>query len=84
MNMLIGLVLAGVTILFALQNAEPVEFRFLVWAFSLSRAFVVFIVLAIGMALGWILHSISMHRRTKRRRAAQSDKHGKTELEKDS
>jgi hypothetical protein len=36
-KLIAGLVLAGLLVLFAVQNAEPVEFRFLIWTFALSR-----------------------------------------------
>ena len=37
------------------QNTQVVEFRFLVWTISLSRALMLFGVLAIGVVAGWLL-----------------------------
>ena len=37
------------------QNTQVVEFRFLVWTISLSRALMLFGVLAIGFVAGWLL-----------------------------
>ena len=53
------LVLAGtlallLAILFA-QNYQVVEVRFLFWEVAMSRALMLLCVLAIGMALGWLL-----------------------------
>ena len=60
-----GLVLASLIVLFAVQNAEPVEFRFLIWTFALSRALMMFILLAIGVLLGWMMHAVSAYRERK-------------------
>ena len=37
------------------QNTQVVEFRFLAWSISLSRALMLFGVLAIGFVAGWLL-----------------------------
>jgi len=37
------------------QNTQVVEFRFLVWTISLSRALMLFGALAIGFVAGWLL-----------------------------
>jgi uncharacterized integral membrane protein len=63
-----GLVLAGLSVLFAIQNAEPVQFRFLLWSFSLSRALMMFILLAIGVLLGWMMHAVSTYRERRQSR----------------
>lgn len=59
----LGLVLAGLIVLFTLQNAEVVELRLLFWTWSMPRAVMIFGVLAIGILLGWILSSWLHHRR---------------------
>lgn len=61
-KLIAGLVLASLIVLFAVQNAEPVEFRFLIWTFALSRALIMFILLAIGVLLGWMMHAVSPYR----------------------
>lgn len=50
----IGLALLLLVLLFIVQNAAVVEIRFLLWKFSLSRSLMIFFVLAIGIAVGWI------------------------------
>ena len=37
------------------QNTEVVEFRFLMWKLSMSRALMLFGTLAIGIIAGWLL-----------------------------
>lgn len=62
-KLILGLVLAGVVVFFTLQNADTIELRFLIWTLAAPRAVMVFGVLAIGMAIGWILHSwLSRHK----------------------
>ena len=65
LKLIVGLVLAGLVVVFAIQNAEPVEFRFLIWSFALSRALMMFILLAVGMLLGWMLHALTTFRERK-------------------
>ena len=64
-KLIASLVLATLIVLFAVQNAEPVEFRFLIWTFALSRALVMFILLTIGVVLGWMMHAVSAYRERK-------------------
>ena len=42
-------------LIFVVQNTQVVEFRFLVWTISLSRALMLFGALAIGFVAGWLL-----------------------------
>lgn len=42
-------------LIFVVQNTEVVEFRFLLWRLSMSRALMLFGVLAIGIVAGWLL-----------------------------
>jgi uncharacterized integral membrane protein len=56
-KLLVGLILAGLAVLFILQNTEIVEVHLLFWKLSTSRALMILTVLAIGMAAGWFLHS---------------------------
>jgi len=50
----IGLALLVLVVIFVIQNAFAVDIRFLVWKVSMSRSLVILIVLAIGIAIGWI------------------------------
>lgn len=59
----LSLVLAGLTVLFIVQNVEVVEVRFLFWTLAMSLSLFVFLLFAIGVVVGWLLHSYSQHRR---------------------
>lgn len=47
--------LIAFVLIFVVQNTQVVEFRFLVWTLSMSRALMLFGTLAIGFAAGWLL-----------------------------
>jgi len=47
-----GLGLLILVALFTLQNTETVPISFLFWEFRISRAFMIFIVFAIGVLVG--------------------------------
>jgi len=49
-----ALVFAALLALFTLQNYEVVELRFLFWKLEMSRAIMIFGLLAAGVALGWL------------------------------
>lgn len=40
--------------IFIIQNAVVVDLKFLFWKISMSRSLMVFFVLGIGIAVGWI------------------------------
>jgi uncharacterized integral membrane protein len=47
--------LIAFVLIFVVQNTQVVEFRFLLWTFSISRALMLFGTLAIGFIAGWLL-----------------------------
>jgi uncharacterized integral membrane protein len=47
--------LTGVTVLFTVQNYEVVELKFLFWTLAMSRALMLFLILAVGITIGWLL-----------------------------
>jgi len=57
------LALAGflliLVVIFAVQNYDVVEIKFLFWSFRASRAIILFLTLMLGFALGWIVSLIS-------------------------
>lgn len=57
------IVLVALGIVFALQNVADVEVQFLLWSITLPRAVLLLVVLAVGIAIGAILHSIHVRRR---------------------
>jgi putative membrane protein len=64
LRLVLGLILAGLIVLFTLQNAEMVELRFLFWTWSMPRAVMIFGVLVTGILLGWILSSWIHHKKS--------------------
>ncbi len=59
------LVLSAIVLIFITQNVAAVEVTFLLWSISLSRALLIFFTLAIGILIGWFLHSYVEHRHAK-------------------
>lgn len=53
-NIIFACLIAFVLII-VVQNTQVVEFQFLVWTISMSRALMVFGALAVGFIGGWIL-----------------------------
>lgn len=53
-KLIIGLTLLALVVVFIIQNAVAVDIRFLIWKVSMSRSLIILIVLAIGIAIGWI------------------------------
>ena len=47
--------LIAFVLIFVLQNTQVVEFRFLLWTITMSRALMLFGTLAIGFIAGWLL-----------------------------
>ena len=57
-KLIISLVLLGLLVIFSAQNYEIVRVRFLFWHLDMSRAVLLFLVLAIGIAIGWTSSTI--------------------------
>jgi uncharacterized integral membrane protein len=59
-----GLIIAlvGLVIIFTLQNTEVLNVEFLLWSFSLRRAVLLFIVLLIGIVIGYVLAALRRSR----------------------
>jgi len=66
LKLVIVLVLSGLVVLFVVQNAETVQVRYLLWTLEISRALLIFCVLAIGIAVGWLVHGHLDRRRERR------------------
>jgi putative membrane protein len=49
------IVLAGLVVVFFIQNVALVELKFLFWTLSMSGALLMFIILSVGTILGWWL-----------------------------
>ena len=63
LKLVLGVLLLGLVVVFAIQNAEELQVNFLFWTLTMRRALVLFSVLVVGIILGWALHSVSESRR---------------------
>lgn len=59
------LFLVGLVVIFIIQNVAVVEIQFLLWSFQMSRSLLIFLLLVIGVLIGWFLHAFLKHRRSK-------------------
>lgn len=62
-KMVIILILVFLAVLFIIQNVALVEVQFLFWSIQMSRSLLMFLLVAIGIIIGWFLHSFFKHRR---------------------
>jgi uncharacterized integral membrane protein len=61
-KLIITLILAGLALLFIIQNVAVVEIQFLFWSARMPRAVLMFLFLAAGIIIGWFLHSYLKYR----------------------
>jgi len=54
-KLILGIVLLLLLAVFTVQNASVVTISFLFWKFSISRALMIFFVLAIGIMIGLLI-----------------------------
>jgi uncharacterized integral membrane protein len=57
-----GLVIICLIAIFIIQNAAIVEIQVLFWTITMSEVLLMFILLAIGILVGWLLKSYFMYR----------------------
>jgi putative membrane protein len=62
-KLILGLILAGLAVLFVVQNVAIVEVRFLVWGLHMTLSVLIFLLFATGIIVGWLLHSYWGYRR---------------------
>ena len=56
-KIIVGLILVGTAIIFSIQNTAVMDISFLFWKLSTSTAFIMGLMLAIGLFLGLLLQS---------------------------
>ncbi len=64
LKLFLSLALAGLAVLFILQNVIVVEVRFLVWGLQMTLSLLIFLLFAGGLIVGWLLHSYWLYRRS--------------------
>lgn len=57
-KLLVAAFLLLLVVIFAVQNYDVVEIKFLFWSFRASRAIIIFLTLILGFVLGWIISLI--------------------------
>ncbi len=63
-RLLFVMALFVLVLLFTAQNVVVVEVRFLSWSLEVSQALLIFLLLGIGIVIGWFFHgSIGHHKR---------------------
>ena len=63
-KLILGIILAGMAVIFIVQNVAVVELRFLIWTMSISSALLLFLIFAIGLILGWLLNGYIRNKKT--------------------
>ena len=58
-----GIVLGGLLVLFAIQNAANVELTFIAWTFESRRFVVIGVSFLVGLVIGWIVCAIRKRHR---------------------
>jgi len=66
------LILAGIMVLFIIQNAAVVKVQFLFWSVQISTSLLMFILLAIGIIMGWVMNGIMNYRHRKAETAGKA------------
>jgi uncharacterized integral membrane protein len=62
-KLFLSLALAGLALLFVLQNVTVVEVRLLLWAMHMTLSVLIFLLFTGGLIVGWLLHSYWLYRR---------------------
>jgi uncharacterized integral membrane protein len=56
-KLILGVILAGLVLVFVIQNVAVMNLRFLFWTLSMSGALMMLLILSAGIILGWLFHS---------------------------
>jgi uncharacterized integral membrane protein len=64
-KLLLSLILTALAVLFIIQNVTVVEIKFLFWSIQISCSLLMFLLLAIGIIIGWLLHEYLRYRKSK-------------------
>jgi uncharacterized integral membrane protein len=63
-KLILGGILAGVMLVFIIQNATVINLSFLFWTLSMSGALLMLLILSVGIILGWLLYSFFSRRKS--------------------
>ncbi len=59
-----SIILAGLAVVLIIQNVVVVELRLFFWTLSMSRALLMFLILSVGIILGWLLRATYNRRKS--------------------
>jgi len=62
-KLILSIAMAGMAVLFIIQNVTVVDLKFLFWTLSMSRALLMSLILSIGIILGWLLNGTFSRRK---------------------
>lgn len=62
LKLILTLALIGLVVLFVVQNTAVVDIRFLFWKAAMSRALLIFFVLAVGIIIGWLWRGYTLYK----------------------
>jgi len=58
---IISIILAGLSLIFIIQNITVIDIRLFIWTLAISLPVLMFALILAGLILGWLLHSYSIH-----------------------
>ena len=67
-KLIAGLAIICLMGIFIIQNSAIVEIRVFFWTIIMSRVLLMFMLLGLGILVGWLLNSYVIHRRKEIRR----------------
>ncbi len=73
-KLIVIVVLAALGVIFIFQNVAVVEIQFLFWSITMARSLLVVLLLALGAAIGWLLHGYLRFRQRKTDYDSQSSR----------
>jgi len=66
LTIILMIIVACLALVFTVQNVAAVTVSIFFWDISLSLSLLIFFILAIGLIIGWFLHSFIAHRKDKK------------------
>jgi uncharacterized integral membrane protein len=64
-KLITSIILAGLAIVFIIQNVAVVKMRFLFWTLSMSMPLAMILILSLGIVTGWLLRGTFSKRKSR-------------------
>jgi uncharacterized integral membrane protein len=68
LKIILVVVITCLVVLFIMQNTTAVSIHYLVWTLSMNGALLFFIILMLGIVVGWLMHTFVIFRKKTSRR----------------